>query len=640
VTPAPTDAEAWRTLATGAPDLDPEATITAAAYAATVSAPPPLSVPAVTLPELPLLAVDRLDGAALGAGAEADFEVIGVLGEGGMGKVLLARQRSLRRQVAIKVVRAELAGGPGVDALLAEAVITGSVEHPGVIPVHVLGRGPSGRPILVMKRIEGVSWQDLARDPHHPLWAVIAPDAGDRLDAHLEILLAVCSTAHFAHASRFVHRDIKLDNVMIGSFGEVYLVDWGIAMRVAAGGEAGRGPRGVVGTPAYMAPEMVRGDLAHIDARTDVYLLGATLHALLTGASRHRGASLHDVLQAAQESAPFAYAPEVPAELAAICNRATAASPADRFASALELRLALASFRRHQGSIGLSDRAAEELAAVPASGDAARVHALLTECRFGFTAALRDWPENPGARAGLVGCLTRMIDHEIAQRDVEGARALLAELQTRGAEGSPAPASEDLARRIATLEADLRAAAAREAELTRLSRDRDLSIGARAQLAVVAILPVVVLGIFIYVLSRGDRPIDAGLLLGAPLVGLTALTVGVALVRRRLQTEISRKAVAMLFLTFASVTFHRVLMVALGAPLAATLAGDLALGAALAAGMALTLIPRLLMVAILFAAGAVAVALRPDLSISIFSTVAVSGLTLLFLAWGRSTRAR
>jgi serine/threonine-protein kinase len=629
---APPDAEAWKTLAAGAPDLDPGATVTAAVYAATLQVPRASSPQGatITLPELPLLVVDRLDEGVPPSGAtDADFEVTGVLGEGGMGKVLLARQRSLRREVAIKVVKGDGAHEDTIEALLAEALVTGSVEHPGVIPVHVLGRDAVGRPVLVMKRIEGVSWKDLARDPDHALWSTIAPDAGDRLDAHLEILLAVCSAAHCAHARGIVHRDIKLDNVMIGPFGEVYLVDWGIAMRLPGPGSLlPRGPGGPVGTPAYMAPEMVRADLAQMDARTDVFLLGATLHHLLTGEPRHRGGSILEVLRAALASPPFAYPPHVPAELAALCNRATAASPAARFPSALDLRQALASFRRHRGSIALGDQASARLAEVPDSGDPRKIHGMLTECRYGFMQALRAWPENAAARAGLARCLVSMIDHEIRQRDAAGARALLSEL-------SDPEEHRALLPRIEALEAELGAARDREAALARIERDGDLSIGGRTQLAFLAVLPLLSLAVLIYIRERGTTDVRPGEVIAIPALILVALLGAGAVARRRLDTAISRKAMAQVILLVAAVLVHRLVSTALSAPIPVMIAGDLVIGATIGASVAISLVPRAALIAAVPLLGAAGMAARPDLAVPIFSVVAVISPALLLLLWRR-----
>jgi serine/threonine-protein kinase len=601
-----------RMAATAIAGRDPEATISARDEQALRS---------VTMPALPRLAVEEAET------SDADFEVRGVLGEGGMGRVLLARQRSLDRDVAVKVLRAGAAVPSGIDALIAEALRTGSLEHPNIVPVHALGLDPAGRPVLVMKRIEGVSFGELVRDPAHPAWSAIAEDAGDRLDAELEILAAVCNAAHFAHARGVVHRDIKLDNVMIGSFGEVYLVDWGIAV---GGRERERGvTRGApVGTPAYLAPEMVHGDPRRVDARTDVYLLGATLHAAITGHPRHRGASLYDVLVSAHDSAPFAYGPEVPPELAAICNRAMARDPAARFASALELRRALAAFRRHRGSVALCAEAAARLAEIDrGEPDPRRAHAALTEARFGFTQALRAWPENEAARGGLSACLARMIEHEIAQRDLDGARALLAEL------GEERP---DLAARIEALAEDLRG---REERLRALEQDRDLRVGGGAQLAMVAVMPALVIGVGTWLVRRGvERPVGAPEMLGPPVVALAAMLLLQVSLRARLTTAISRRAMRLLLLWPAYGLVHRGLGLILGAPASALLFGDLVAGVVLGAAMGIAVAPGLALTAAPLLIGAVGAALRPDLIVPLFGASLGSSLGLLVVQWRRLVR--
>src|SRR5262249_30340109 len=156
----------WADLGVAGPalDLDPSETITARTF---VTAPEPSAAPISisSLPRISLATPSEPAGAPGGDGVRADIDVTGVLREGGAGRVLLAHQRSLRRDVAVKVIKAESDDGSIAGSLLTEAVITGSLEHPGVVPVHALGRGDDERPVLVMKRIEGVSWRDLARDP-------------------------------------------------------------------------------------------------------------------------------------------------------------------------------------------------------------------------------------------------------------------------------------------------------------------------------------------------------------------------------------------------------------------------------------------------------------------------------------------
>jgi len=632
----------WKSFVDSAAGLDPSETITSRSYAEgtlkapTISAGADATIPApVALPELPELTMATSD-----APGEVDFEVTGVLGEGGMGRVLLARQRSLRRDVAIKTVKADKAKREVLDALLAEAVVTGTIEHPNVVPVHALGRDAQGQPLLVMKRIEGVSWRDLVRDPAHPAWATIAPDTEDRLDAHLDIFMSVCNAIHFAHSRSFIHRDIKLTNIMIGSFGEVYVVDWGIALRAALPGEVRprRGPP--VGTLTYMSPEMVVGDLSRVDARTDVYLLGATLHAALTGGrGRHAGESLYDVLVSARASKPFAYGPDVPAELGAICNKAMSANPEDRFPSALSLRRAIASFRRHRGSVTLSDQAAAQLTELRGllsarrageTVDERRIHELMTECRFGFMQALRSWKENDAARVGLQGCLEVMIEHELGQRDAEGARALYAELP------EPRPA---LLSRVASLEADLRGAAAREARLVAMERDQDLSIGARTQLAVVGLFATVaVLGMTV-VFKLGEREPSRRSLITVPTVGLLLMLLTILVARRRLQAAVSRRALEVLTLLPAGVVLHRVLVTTGGSQVSPIFTADLLMGALTSGAIAIALIPRVGWVAIPCVLGALGTTLWPAFATQIFAGCTMIGFFLLVLVWLWSVRS-
>src|SRR5262249_21550559 len=128
-----------------------------------------------------------------------DLEIVGMLGEGGMGLVHLARQRSLGRDVAIKVVRPDAWDPRAAKALVDEATVMGHLEHPGIIPVHALGVDDRARPLLVMKRVEGVTWNELLRDPAHLAWARLDAPEGGQLAANVGVLMAVCNALAFAH---------------------------------------------------------------------------------------------------------------------------------------------------------------------------------------------------------------------------------------------------------------------------------------------------------------------------------------------------------------------------------------------------------------------------------------------------------
>ena len=380
---------------------------------------------------------------------DADFNVLGPLGRGGMAIVWLAEQVSLAREVAIK--RATDPRDPETSLLLLrEAIITGQLEHPNIVPVHAL-IGDERGPAVVMKRLSGSAWD------------VLIQRGELSLERQLEIFSQVLNAVSFAHSRGVVHRDIKPANVMIGDFGEVYLLDWGVARR-----DFDPPSDAIVGTPRYMAPEMAEG---HADPRTDVFLLGATLHEVLTGEPRHRGETALEVLYESMNVQPFAYADSVPEELAALCNRACAREPLERYQSAQALHDALTTFREHRAANALSDAADEQLAALREAIGAptpsnAEVQLRFSRTRLGFEAALRVWQDSPAASAGLTACLRAMIDYELGCRRPEAALALL------GALGEPDPTREARARSLeaALTEEALRARA--------MERDRDPRVGA------------------------------------------------------------------------------------------------------------------------------------------------------------------
>ncbi len=363
-----------------------------------------------------------------------------VLGEGGMGVVHLARQRSLSREVAVKITRPDRP--EAVFDMVREALITARLPHPNIIPVHRLCRGQDGKPLLVMQRIEGQSWADEL----HPDWRAsieassFLPFLHDQaLERHLRVLMQVCQAVAFAHSRGVVHRDLKPANVMLGTFGEVYVVDWGLALCRGALAEEldlARGAQGLVGTPQYMAPEMLLELEDEIDERSDVYQLGAILHELLTGVPPHQGGDLRNVLFSVFRGEPLVLPPNVPQPLVAVVERALARDPAARFASALELREALESFLIHRGSIQLSDEAHRRLEAVTVAMIREKdlpereIFTRFNECRFAFLQALAIWPQNPDARAGLQRAIETLIRHELAVGAPDSAAVLLADLPT------------------------------------------------------------------------------------------------------------------------------------------------------------------------------------------------------------------
>jgi serine/threonine protein kinase len=272
--------------------------------------------------------------------------------QGGIGQVWLARDASLGREVALKELRPERVGSPVVWArFLQEAQITGQLEHPGIVPVYELSRRPDDRqPFYTMRFVRGRTLSAAIQGYHEKRRAGEAGPLDQQ--ALLQAFVAVCNAVAYAHSRGVVHRDLKGQNVVLGDFGEVMVLDWGLA-KVLARPEAGdtappvaldpeteheatlQGQ--VLGTPAYMAPEQADGRLDLIDPRTDVYGLGAILYELLAGRPPFSGASTQEVLRKVREEEPERprrVLAGVPAPLEAVCLKALAKRREDRYATA------------------------------------------------------------------------------------------------------------------------------------------------------------------------------------------------------------------------------------------------------------------------------------------------------------------
>lgn len=271
------------------------------------------------------------------------FVTRAILGEGGMGRVHEAEDLQFGRRVAMKELLGD--GAELERRFVVEALVTGNLEHPGIPAVYERGTR-DGRPFYAMKMLAG-----------RPLGeAMRAADTVEERLALLPVIIQVAHTLGFAHDRGIVHRDVKPDNVMVGEHGEVWVVDWGIAKvsgrqeslaTAAPEGHAHTQRGSLLGTPAFMAPEQARGDVDAIDARTDVFALGAILYALFTGRAPNDGDDLTTILAAAltgKRPALAAVAPATPDPLVAIVERAMSQDPAARFPNASSLARALERF--------------------------------------------------------------------------------------------------------------------------------------------------------------------------------------------------------------------------------------------------------------------------------------------------------
>jgi len=422
----------------------------------------------------------------VGAVAEDKLELHETIGEGGMGIVHLATQVTLGRHVAVKTIRPGVTDIEAVVRILREAWIAGTLDHPNVVPIHDLGINSAGAPVIVMKRIEGSAWSELMHDP-----AEIARrfGASDPLEWNLGVLKSVCNAVHFAHSKGILHRDLKPENVMVGAFGEVYLVDWGIAVSLKDD-PSGRLPQAseateLAGTPCYIAPEMLLGTPSLLSPRTDVYLLGAILYDIFTGRAPHEASTIEAMVSSALISEPD-FPANYPAEARTITTKAMRREPPERYESAEALRLAIDDYQRHRGSRKLAHDARQSLERLlrilqeePASEERTlAVFNLLGECRFGYKSALSAWPDNEAARKGLDRALLAVIDHELSEGDPTAAAALLREV------AAPPP---EVASRVETA---IRARAQKDAELRKLEADLDPTVGTRTRTFAGALLGV------------------------------------------------------------------------------------------------------------------------------------------------------
>jgi eukaryotic-like serine/threonine-protein kinase len=294
------------------------------------------------------------------------FRILRPHESGGLGEVYLAEDEEVRRTVALKEIRPEYVHDPDVQArFLAEAEITGRLEHPGIVPVYGLGRYPDGRPFYATRFIEGVSLA-AAIDSFHGGRTAAPPNTGEHwgLRKLLGRFISACHTIAYAHSRGVVHRDLKPAHIMLGPYGETFVVDWGLAKQIdkliEKSIDAGTGsdgskptrptfwaadrtdtlPGDIFGTPQYMSPEQAAGRPDQVGSASDVYSLGAVLYCLLTGKAPHTDAELRTIVEKVQRGLfphPRQVNRYIPATLEAIVLKAMALQPSDRYRSPREL---------------------------------------------------------------------------------------------------------------------------------------------------------------------------------------------------------------------------------------------------------------------------------------------------------------
>ena len=271
------------------------------------------------------------------------------LGRGGMGRVELCRDAYVGRDVAMKVILEGLRkSDERTRRFLREARVQGQLEHPSIVPVYDVGATREGGVYFTMKCLRGMTLASALRAQAK------GEPAADRLRSRRKLLTtfsSLCQAVEYAHSRGVLHRDIKPSNIMLGDFGEVYLLDWGIAKVRDAEAESldvemdltSTVPGQIIGTLGYVAPEQARGRVAQLDARTDVYALGCILFEILTLKPLHDGADRFDLLHSTTrgcDARASVRAPDrdIPPELDRICVKATKLEQKDRYATVRELR--------------------------------------------------------------------------------------------------------------------------------------------------------------------------------------------------------------------------------------------------------------------------------------------------------------
>jgi eukaryotic-like serine/threonine-protein kinase len=325
----------------------------------------------------------RLDGPPIGNDVDdawspgGRFSIKNVLGRGGLGVVYLADDTELDRAVAVKRMRRPAATNPeSRTRFVREARLTGRLDHPGVVPVHTLATGQDGEPYYAMRRISGQSLREAIERFHQSA----SHDPGERNFALRRLLrgfVTACETVAYAHSQGVIHRDLKPHNVMLGAFGETLVIDWGLARdlhgRISSEDLAGKSSEvggigsaeetqlvanlpivtrnSAIDTPSaegtvegiamgswgYMGPEQARGEWQRVGPASDIFSLGATLYHILAGQPPYPGGHGPEPVREAQFLPPTQVKSDVPKPLEAICLKAMAKSPSDRYADARDL---------------------------------------------------------------------------------------------------------------------------------------------------------------------------------------------------------------------------------------------------------------------------------------------------------------
>ncbi|QED28740.1 serine/threonine protein kinase [Microvenator marinus] len=556
------------------------------------------------------------------------FALNQMIGQGGMGEVRRAMQVGLERDVAIKKTRTDRSDDAAHTSLLREARAMGHLEHPNIVPVHVIARDEEGNPFVAMKYIHGRTLADL-----------IVPERGaEKIDAFVDALISVCHAVSYAHSRGILHLDIKPANIMLGEFGEVYLLDWGSAVNYRDGGLSGL-PRieemkTVLGTPCYMAPELVTED-EKVGPEADVYLLGGVLYSGLCGRVPHKGATGTEVLMASYYGRIAPLGQDTDPGLRGICEKALARYASERFRSAEDLRQALVQWRESRAVNRILANARRQLTElkrlVSVDSAPADVYRVFGAARSGFEYVVGAIPESAAGREGLRASIEAMIHYELKKKAPGSAMRLYSELD---------PPSPDL---LKLIEAGLeeQKALVRDAEgYHELKRDLDPTQANRQKAWVWVVIGLAIALPQLVPQALGHVP-DARTMAGSHMVLMVVVAAAFWWFRDRLFTTRANRSLTMAI----GVLIIFAMVVRMGAvfglsSLAYALSLDLALVSVLSTYAIWNIDPRIRMVVPGYAVGAVLCAVYEPWATVIFPLVHLFNMLILAVYFALHARVK
>jgi serine/threonine protein kinase len=333
------------------------------------------------------------------------------IAQGGMGTIYKGFQKSLGRYVAIKKLLTKFKKPQDTSRFIAESKVTAFLDHPNIVPVYDLGKTEQGEVLLVMKLIGGTSWKDLLEKERSP--SPSPSPKGASLEKQLRILLSVCNALIYAHSKGIIHNDLKPENIMIGEFGEVYVMDWGIAVSLEENSVSENiflhksAICNPMGTPCYMAPELAEGKGNEIGPWTDVYLLGAILYEILMQRPPHPGHTIFEILSWICDETEVSFSEDIPQELQAICTRALSKAIPKRYPTVKAFKEEIEDFLQHQESILITQEAKAifktcehqlETTSTFSKQQRNKLYDDYAQAIASFSQALRLWNQNTQAR--------------------------------------------------------------------------------------------------------------------------------------------------------------------------------------------------------------------------------------------------